>query len=415
MNEQEPQNANPTKGSPRAFLTLFAAALLLALGGVAIASAVIDPFRVYRLGLRDDLNPHKLDVGRVMKAQMIRSNNAATVVLGSSRVNRGINPEDPAWRQTPVVNASVGGARIDELAHAIRLAASEPETERIVVFVDFYMTTQPTEGLHDYKQSLLNPELTLPARHATALVSRRAIDASLKVLENRDNGLQHNSWPFNGYRSMGAPKGARDHRKLFDDMARDSLRMMWMYGNYTWYDGTIARLAEALERAERPGLNITLAVMPVHAEHLAIIDAARLWPDFERFKCELTRVGAERAIEVWDFAVLHEVTTEPIPPRGSRKPMTYWWESSHSTETTGALVINRLNPTPNANAASPTPTESNNPLGVRITPANIDNHLGTQRAAYDAWAENNPGDLANIERILSQIPPRLRPPKRRDG
>ncbi|MEL7473874.1 MAG: hypothetical protein AAGK04_11205 [Planctomycetota bacterium] len=384
----------------RRFLAMFAGTLLVGLGGVAAFNWAIDPFRVYRHGLLTELDPHKLDVARIMKGAMIRSNDAEVVMLGSSRANRSLDPDHPAWNGTRVLNAALGGVRMGELANGLRLAASQPETRRVVLFVDFYVTSAPIVGHHDYNLSAFNPDLTGPERHAITLTSRHAIGASLAVRDRQREGRRHNTWPINGYRKMGQPTRKQDHRALFDLMLRDSLRLVWMYGGYVWDERSMPLLRRAIKRHAREDLEITLAILPVHAEQLATLHAARLWPAFERFKREMASLADDTGLELWDFARYHPVTTElaptESPPEARRTPMTSWWESSHSTGATGGLVIERL-------------TGADNGFGLRLTRANVEADLEAQRERRNAWLAKNRWAVANIRRLIESVPERELP------
>ena len=114
----------PDPNSARKYLAVFGCALVIGLGCIGTLNAVVDPFRVYRLGLVDDLDRYKLEVSRVLKSNLIVADDPATVILGSSRIVRSIDTEHPAWTDRPVINAALGGTNATEIGGSG--AASSP-------------------------------------------------------------------------------------------------------------------------------------------------------------------------------------------------------------------------------------------------------------------------------------------------
>ena len=84
-------------------------------------------------------------------------------------------------------------------------------------------------------------------------------------------------------------------------------------------------------------------------------------------------------IEVWDFTVFTGPPTEKYPSATTLTEMHWYQDAQHFRRSLGNLVLNQM-----FNLPSDGPS-----FGTQLTPANIEEHLVTQRDARDAYRGNH--------------------------
>ena len=101
--------------------------------------------------------------------------------------------------------------------------------------------------------------------------------------------------------------------------------------------------------------------------------------------------GAERPFSIWDFSAPHPITTEPIPaPDGAL--MTWYQETSHYTQPTGNLVIDRILGRPNEQPIA-------NGFGRRLVSRDLPGHFAEMRSGFSEWARAHPEDTGEIAAV----------------
>src|SRR3954464_13853160 len=83
---------------------------------IAAFNLLVDPYNIYRIVRSPALDAAKLDcnflLSRVAKAEMLHNSDCEVLVLGSSRVELGIDPRCPAWGSDNVYNLGISGTCI---------------------------------------------------------------------------------------------------------------------------------------------------------------------------------------------------------------------------------------------------------------------------------------------------------------
>ena len=127
---------------------------------------------------------------------------------------------------------------------------------------------------------------------------------------------------------------------------------------------------DLLAFAKQHHITVMLAIQPAHASRLNLLTQMGYWPDYERWKRDLTLlVDAERSagteVTLWDFGGYEQYAREPIPADGDRKTRLAWfWDPVHYTSALGDLMTGRMLAAP----GSPD-------FGVVLTPANLEQRL----------------------------------------
>jgi hypothetical protein len=147
-------------------------------------------------------------------------------------------------------------------------------------------------------------------------------------------------------------------------------------------------------------IDLKIAINPIHARQVEVIDGAGLWASWEDWKRLLISVNQEEAnvagqapFQIWDFSGYNLITTEPFPAIGDEKTrMRWYWESSHYKNELGSLVLKRIYGAAGDKSA---PED----FGTLITSSNIETHLMAIRDERVRWSKANSDIVVEIRSL----------------
>ena len=146
-----------------------------------------------------------------------------------------------------------------------------------------------------------------------------------------------------------------------------------------------------LRRAYAEGTDLRVYVTPYHSLIRYLFTILQLDDRYEFWLKELVRINEEeaagagrQALPLWDFSDPNSITREPLPPVGDLTPMRWYWEYGHFRKEAGDLILDRIFDYRDPARALP------DDFGVRLTGANVDEHLARSRIAIADWAAANP-------------------------
>jgi hypothetical protein len=399
----------------RAYLSLMALGAFAAVAIVAGACWLIDPLAIYsspRIEGFDALKPALKRRIRVSKTVNAASGEWAALIVGTSRAETGLDPRHPFFDATPCFNAAIGGQSYEESLALVRAAARGGKLRRVVAVVDFEVANSGYEGATDFV-----PENYRPWRKAALATSLDVLGLALATPRDQDlDALFHDHALWTGDGRYVYPPTVGGSRAASIVSESDYLSVNFFRGPGLAYtlasesSQPLERIRELIAFAHAKGVALTLVIPPVHARQSEAVGAAGLWPQWEAWKRMLVRIDEEEArkasrpaFALWDFSGYNEVTTEPVPALDDRSAMRWYYESSHFNPHAGNRVLDRIAGGGDAG------------FGVRLTPANIDEHLRTIREGRIAWRAANPDDVAEIDatardaRLFRELQRRQRP------
>lgn len=416
--------------SCRRFCLATALSALLLMSGVATFNAIIDPFGMYRMIDLTGINHHKPEAYnrvRLLKAFEVRRIKPRAIVLGTSRSHIALNPEHRGWQAGPVYNLAFDGATTKEMYFYLLHADAVRPLKEVVVGLDTYhLTHAPATARPDFDTGLLyNPlaHLELP-RLLTAdlriLASLDTVRASIVTLRNQT-----------GQREWLAPDGQRlgnvffrqpdsefeetGPRNYFEQV--DRMEVGFKLAGAPPKTGTAALPEKTMPAGDTQSsigyvrriiaycrmrhIDLRLFITPAHAHQMEISVRMEGWHMVEDGKRDLVNILARDAaahpgelpIPLFDFSGYSAVTTEPLPPIGSRAEMRNYWDSSHFKQAVGDRILDRVLGWPNSQAGA-------DDFGVRLTPQTIEAALARTRTRQLAYEQTHPADIAEIDAIV---------------
>lgn len=413
----------PTQFIGRFVFSLVALAML-----VTAINIVIDPYLLFdapRISGLNDRKPSAQANDRKMKQYDAVRRAAHTLVLGSSRIEIGFNPQSSSWpaQDQPVYNLGLAGSDPRNDAHYLRhvIASQMPDNlpKTLIIGLDFESflyhpspagvhVEDPTEvsstGLNVLANDQANPHRTLQTVK-DYLASTLSLDAFLDSLstifysQNRTGvTLDEQGWM---------------NESVFDEASRangvaalflqKNIETIYQYGSIhlTLRQAADCSLLdldaifELISIAESINANIVFFVQPAHVDRWEIFDRLGYWDDFERWKTEIVKLvdrekerGAE--VDLWDFASYQPYVQEALPLDSDLDSNLMWfWEPAHYRTALGDIMIAQMR-------------EVNSPIrfGVKLTPDNLSEWLLKIRSDRDIYRSTKPEEVARITRIL---------------
>ena len=361
---------------PLAYLAWVAGSILtLAVLTVALTT-IVDPYRLFgtaEIAGWTALKPRIYEQRGIAKTYQLERIVPATLLLGNSRVEIGLDPESAQWPRDsgPVFNAAEGGASLFVAWRRLQEAIAVSPPKVVILGLDFpdflERPSDPQASLPppsaDERRLLVNRD-GLPNPDRPAQIWRDQLAATLTIdglLDSIITLTDQKPWSsvtmtthgFNplheyrvhvqrsGYYALFAQKNAVYQKQYgmsrhpdFDDTSRSA---------------SFHFLDRIMLLAQEHSFRLILFIPPYHAQYLDILHQAKLWSSFEAWKRALVRTISARSdplrgsITLLDFSGYNQFTTEPVPRQGDlRTEMSWYWESGHYKPALGDEIIARF-------------------------------------------------------------------------
>jgi hypothetical protein len=364
-------------GNPHArYPVLLAVALALPALGLAALNAVVDPFGIYRGVEIEELDPYRR-WQRIAIAEGYRHEHPGVVLLGSSRVGRGLPREHPAWTGERALDMALYGGLWVEQSSALDFMLRSPHAPGLLAYgIDFFVFAQDGEPRGEFPLSRFSADHNEARYHFQSLLGMHATRESLDLLERAARRRAHGTDLEQVVQRKGNGHMFRVslERALTSDAAPPQT-----------VEGRVEQLGRLLEGLSARGVRVVCFVPPVHALHLEALAAAGHWERFEGWKRRLARLP----VGVWDFAGYSQIAREPVPPVGELdRPMRWFYDSGHFTPEVGRAVLDR--------ALGGESALGGPDFGLRLEPANVEARLREIRAERARWREAHPDELTRF-------------------
>jgi hypothetical protein len=397
-----------------------AAVCLVAVGAVVLLNLLVDPYGAYPgVGL-GRLQEGRHLRGRRSKGELLVHDRWQVVLMGSSRVETALDPKHPAWGGLRVLNLGFNRYSAAELPYILDLACRTNELEAAYVGLDFFgfnalndvqgpidpavFTSAESRAARqtaqlEFEESRFNPDLSLWRYHFDNLTSRSATSDSIDTIRRCVNHEPPEFTP-EGFR---VPRGrAKPPQRLFAGSLNTYLTQTHLYAGWRPGPRPMEAVTRMMDIAAERRVRLVFFIPPVHAFQMDAIHASGLWDAWEQWKHDVTRAVEEWAQShpdrpapvLWDFQGYNPMTTEAVPLQPDEKrPMKYYWESSHATREVGDRMIDRL--------AGVTADPDADAFGVRLMPANLGSHLVEIRSGREAYLRERPDQVELVRRLIA--------------
>lgn len=373
------------------FNCFFLGTILLSVAGISLGNFIVDPYDIFRHNQPFEsplIKPEKSNHGRLYKTIDIINIKPNVILLGSSRMKQGLNPNHPAFsKDETVYNLGIDGSNIYELLHYLEHSyINQPNLKRVILGIDHYMFN----GLDKRQNNVI--EKRLKKRHITftdlfnTLLSQDALIASKNTLEknwNSSRTTEHLTYGDNGFFPHRFPKDGKTEWRF-----RTIIEQYFGYHvQYKLSEERVNAFQQMVEFCRQHNIELIVFISPSHATQWEALQVTDRWESFEQWKRKMVEITP-----VWDFSGYNSITTEPI-----KDVMTNYVDNSHYTPKIGEFVLNRI--------LSHNVEQVPQDFGVLMTPENIDEHLANVRAEREKWAKIRPHEVQLVETLKRNFKP----------
>ncbi len=382
--------------------------MALLLGCVATVNLLIDPYRVFGTPDLQGLTAVKPDFVehlRLTTPYAIERVRPQILLLGTSRVGRGLSTSHPALKGLRTYNAALPAVSLYEAWRTLQHANVVNPLRVVVLGLDNRMFYADTDGQGAFSERRMavdssgarqrNPFAARLPDYASSLVSTDALLSSARVV--RYQGWARLSLEPNG--QWVATTNEFDSYHGFRAMTRNTLDRYRRYASGR-FDMTRAAepLREILRLCHRQDIELRMFIPPAHAWHWEAMRLMRMTARFDEIRREIVRVNAEVAAEfgrkpfpVLDFSGYRGPNIVPAPKDPSDASLWYA-ESVHFTPTLGGVVLDELM------ADRVLENGFGQPVGVE----NIESHLTRWHADRMRYVESNPDEAQDVVKIFQR-------------
>lgn len=401
----------------RRFLTIWLSTLVGLTVLVVAFNAVVDPYGILGTPRVAGLTAEKTaaaDRPRLTKGYLVDRVDARTILLGSSNVDVGFNPESAVWPASaaPVFNLAIDGSLPGVLFRYFQhaLVYSHPKLVIIGLSLEDAMI-MPQKRLAAADQALYGFEQRLHTMAdgapnagylrarledtVFATLSTQALtDSVLTLLRQGDRGR-------NAQTPMGRNTGGSFVRwngtegpyalVMTKDREKTPQYLVWAADPRL----EVQPVGDIIRLAQSKGARVIVFIQPSYVDQLEILRQAGVTPGYNAWKTEVARVVAEAArpeepVVLWDFSGYSAYNTEPLPGPGVTTGQFQWfWEPVHYREALADLMIRQM--------LEPDVAMG---LGVQINPATLPAHLAEVERQQQAWVASHPADVARIAGVV---------------
>jgi hypothetical protein len=381
----------------RWFLALFAAAMV----GGAI-NVGIDPYGLWdspRISNINALKPKAATRSRAVKPVMLGKIQPLTVIIGNSRPEMGLDPQDICWtsEHKPVFNLTQPGSSVaGQLALATHSIVASP-VKYLFIGVDFSdYTTARTE---DLSRPAPYPELFSGAGR---LMMRNFTDPNNERIFNLVKDHLDATFSLQALQDSFATIAAQS-RQFTTDLTRDGFNSAATFLSVVRHEGQSVLFTQKLGTlkrtfqpkkyltvpADNPGyyplpllnkflesaprsIKVVLFINPLHADFLDVLYDSGHWPEFEQWKTSLVSIADKYGVDLWDFTDYDPFSTSTEVAPEDLGSLRWYWEPSHYKARLGHKMISQFIP-------SCADDISGDKVGMKLSVDNLSSHLQSIR------------------------------------
>lgn len=369
-------------------------------------NALVDPYLLFDAPRVIGFNARKPAAAtqqRMMKSYDVVRFKPNSVVLGSSRVNAGIDTQRGPWPSAfrPTYNMGFDGGGPYVAHRYLQHVMAYRGLALVIMGLDFeYFLDWKRESSREaeYQSRLavmLNgaPNQGQRQQHLVDLMRTLALNSTKDSVATMFANLAGEGRDIiDG--NMNGVDSIYPYKKGFL-LNYYNLNLLWIRAFNRVATKTeikaseMLQLKSVLDLCESHGTRVVFFINPVHADLLDIYDRAGLWPLYEDWKRELTTLVAKYSNRsdnalLWDFSGYHTLSTESV---SLEIPLRMYWDASHYRPVVGDAIITRI-------------FDGGDPrFGAVLTPENVEAHLATIRSQQRSYREHQPIDAARVQKL----------------
>lgn len=356
------------------YISTYFTSFAIVLFSIAIFNWFIDPFGMFWSPQVERVNLVKPEAGkrsRITKAYQVNEIKPDILIVGNSRVEIGLNPNNNNFNGKVVYNQGMPGASVAmQVDYALDAIANNETIEQLFVGVDFldfllsekqvlnFKTKNNSLGQTKYDFRLISQDKSPLASIArlkeklTMMFSLDAFSASINtIFQQKSMTSSLSALGFNNARSYVSIMNSEGIKPLFKQKLHEiSTRLTskpWVIKvqETAPYSPTFAHLGRLIKVAKEKQVDITFFINPYHFSYLHTLADNNQWSNFQVWKKTLVNylsVTQGKEFILWDFSGESDFVNEAVPLTNPKQQMQWFWEPAHYKKELGDKLVARL-------------------------------------------------------------------------
>jgi hypothetical protein len=400
------------------FITLL---LIILVGGF---NWLVDPYAIYgspKIAGFNALKPEEMTHTNMCKAYAIQQLKPQSVILGTSTVEQGIDPDHKGWAFEPVYNVGLPAANIYTLLRYLQHANAIQPLKQVVIGLEFQTfnihdltTDDATEArlsvAHDGEKNssfrFINDIVPSLFSVDALLSSINTVRQKKEIIRIKDNGMYEFTGQdpanLNGYLGINSYHGIFVYEEGSYVKNSDSWQNDFQFSSIGADKPPFTYYREMLQFAYSNNIDLRMFISPSHARLWELFANFGLSPKIEEWKHILVTINEEEArnygkepFSLWDFSGYNEFTTEAVPQAGDTQTMMRWFiDPRHYSKELGDMILDRIFDYIDPGRLTP------DYFGVLLNSENIDSVLEKIRTDRENYRNTHPEDVAEIEALF---------------
>ncbi|HBY86562.1 MAG TPA: hypothetical protein DEO86_11870 [Colwellia sp.] len=356
------------------YISTYFTSFAIVLFSIAIFNWFIDPFGMFWSPQVERVNLVKPEAGkrsRITKAYQVNEIKPDILIVGNSRVEIGLNPNNNNFNGKVVYNQGMPGASVAmQVDYALDAIANNETIEQLFVGVDFldfllsekqvlnFKTKNNSLGQTKYDFRLISQDKSPLASIArlkeklTMMFSLDAFSASINtIFQQKSMTSSLSALGFNNARSYVSIMNSEGIKPLFKQKLHEiSTRLTskpWVIKvqETAPYSPTFAHLGRLIKVAKEKQVDITFFINPYHSSYLYTLADNNQWSNFQIWKKTLVNylsITQGEEFILWDFSGESDFVNEAVPLTNPKQQMQWFWEPAHYKKELGDKLVARL-------------------------------------------------------------------------
>ena len=376
---------------------------------ILIFSSVFSLLCISAISLSFYVNPYKLKSfipstalgiyfggSRTSKAIAITEGDYNAFILGSSRSEIGIDPNNKLWGELNVYNASLAGSSFSETYKVFETIVKHRKPELLVLALDYslFSTTRTTSA--DFNLSRFDNSNNDFLSFFKERLSKEAIEKSFRALKYKKLNLpsKHASGQKNGSLTFTKKISTIGQYALIQNtLNKRVIRNNENYSTNPHSKFRLQQLSQLIKICLEEEIKLIIFISPVHALQLMTFHEIGLWGEFLDWKKDLVKITKKFPhTALYDFTDLSPFITEDIPVN-KIESMRWFWETSHYKSILGDKILD--------NILSHSPHKTT--FGTKLNEKNITTELNKQDTLFQHYMQKNTALLYDIQELINKI------------
>lgn len=319
------------------FLKFFLLSALCLLTFVGLFNFLVDPFEIFnmkRIERFNKLKPYRIENDRLFKSNEIIYLKPDVIILGSSRIQTGIDTADVTQLiEGNVYNAALSGAGFEEhYAYFEHALYNQPQLKTVIIGLDSFAFNKVITPVVDYDPARLKLSYPYFKDCFLGLFTIKAAQMSWRTF--RDN-FKKTAFHHNAERGFYKHPGTVDQNLI--DLVRGSIAACIKnhYSNFEISPKAIELFTKMVRTCREKNIDLKLFFCPYHANFADGMHRVEAWEKVEDLKRMLCKIHP-----IWDFSGYNSVTTKDVDLENNAE--SFYFDLSHFKPIVGQMVLHKM-------------------------------------------------------------------------